>query len=718
MADVFLGLLVFLSSNFALLYTSHLLTRKYLHALPSAARLVATGLLFYAFIIIILQALSPFHAISRLWVSASCATLAVAAHALLGRHRNYAAEIGPLFLWVKTALASRLAALIVICGFMIAISVSRALAMPPLAWDCLTYHLTFAALWIKHGTLLLFKAPDQIITTAHMPINGELLAVWQLLPFGTDIIANLMNFPITFLGGLASYALSRELGLSRKQSSWAPALICFMPVIYAQITTCYVDNAVFAFCTAAVFFAVRYLRKGLVTDVLLSCIATGILLGIKYTALPAVGLITISNLVCTLLQPSQAGFKRKVGIFFIAFIIICALGSRKYIQNASEAGNPLYPFPVKILGHDLFAGWSKFKEIESDLDKLKKEYDMPDLSTWEGVYARFLYNGTVPITAGPPSFFFLLVACISIFKRPPNVQKECWLFLSLMWLLPSVILIMDDSSKFTMDGVWVASGTRYFSAFITIFTIQALTFINRLSCSTRSACDYLFIIFLACNLFMLNKEHIPDIELFYPYLAFALPLIFFLIRSWSRFLLLLQCVSEQRPRTFRWHAVTAVAGFMCLVILIYLLQTYRDSTRYNYYRSHLDYHNIPRDFVNGWEFLDRPGQHKTIAFTAGIKSYEHHWFFYALMGRRLQNEIVYASGLHKWDVPTWLDGGLLQGGVFSTWLYNLDRHKVDYILVVSKPPELGWIKQNENLFKVVYDAGDYSIFEYRRAQTS
>ena len=80
--------------------------------------------------------------------------------------RDFSAETEPLRAWLRDGLNSRWTALIMVCGFVVLLALSRALLMPPLVYDCLTYHLTFAAMWIKKGAIFLFKAPDQIIDCA------------------------------------------------------------------------------------------------------------------------------------------------------------------------------------------------------------------------------------------------------------------------------------------------------------------------------------------------------------------------------------------------------------------------------------------------------------------------------------------------------------------------------------------------------------------------
>ncbi len=152
--NTLIGCSVFLTTNISLLYTAHLLIRRFLPKAPPSVRLIAIGLLYYSSIILIFQALSPFYAISRTWVTLSCLLLALVSHLLWSDRRNLQADFEPIRSWIRAGLASRWAVLLIICGFVVLLSFSRALLMPPLAWDCLTYHLTFASLWIKKGTLL------------------------------------------------------------------------------------------------------------------------------------------------------------------------------------------------------------------------------------------------------------------------------------------------------------------------------------------------------------------------------------------------------------------------------------------------------------------------------------------------------------------------------------------------------------------------------------
>jgi hypothetical protein len=159
--------------------------------------------------------------------------------------------------------------------------------------------------------------------------------------------------------------------------------------------------------------------------------------------------------------------------------------------------------------------------------------------------------------------------------------------------------------------------------------------------------------------------------------------------------------------------IFGISFFVAVVTGLYFLQCYRDNTRYGYYYSHYDHQKIPTAYTSGWEFLDNLDEHRTIALTMGDNPPGGNWFFYPLLGRKLQNDIVYLSAKHKWKVPTWVDRGLLRGKNFNIWADNLKKQKVDYVFVVKPwPIELQWIQRNEELFQLVFYHKEFRIYKY------
>jgi len=727
LTNTFIGCLVFLVNSVSLVYAAHLATRRFLPGVPPSVRLVAIGTVFYALIILIFQALSPFHAITKTWVTVSCLLTAVVFHFIWGKKRDLEADIEPIKAWIRDGLNSRWAALLIIGGFVVLLSFSRALLMPPLAWDCLTYHLTFAALWIKTGTLLLFKAPDQIQGCAHLPINGEIFAAWLLLPFKTDLLVNSMNFPITLLGGISCYALARELGLNRKEASFAPALICFSPMIYAQITTEYVDNAVFTFCTAAILFSLRYMRWGHLYDNFMCLIAGGILLGTKYTGIPPFALIFIATTLKTL-RLANSTTVRKVTIIILGILMVCCLGGRKYIHNYIEAGNPLYPFSLKIFHYEIFEGFPKLEEEKELISERVEEEGLDKSNVWQQEYIKFFYR---PTTAGPKFLLLLILGCISLFIKPQGVSKRAWGFLGIMWIVPIGLHYLDSSADIARIGGWVESSTRYLSPFIALFTIQGLFVIQKLN-RYWSKIDIVLVALVAWDVLNIRKHHSGEVAVAYPLLI----LLLFLGIVFFSFLRKKKKALAQKTNSFDndhamenvqsslWSGTSIkkwVAGVMLVTScagLLYMLQIYRDNTRYSYYRTHEDFHYLPRSYVGAWEFLDKPDEKRTVAMARGWKVESHEWFFYPLLGRHLQNDIVYISAKDKGETPTRIDRGLLRGESFPLWIDNLKRKKVDYLLVVEPwPIELTWMYEYPNDFQLVFSEQQFKVFKYREEKT-
>ncbi len=700
MFETITGCAVLAVCNLSLFYAAHLLVRRFYAAAPPAVRLAASGTVFCALLILVLQALSPLHAITRGGSTLACLVIALLSHLFLGRRRNVGAELEAVTAWLRDGLSSRWSALIIACGFVVLLSLSRALLMPPMSWDSLTYHLTFAAYWVQKGSLLKFIAPDQIIENACLPINGELFAAWLMLPFHSDLLVNLMNFPLTLLGGIACYAMARELGLARNEAAFAPALLCFAPVIYAQITTAYVDNAVFAFCAAAVLFALRYLRNGQSGDALLALSAAGILIGIKYTCIPVTGLILLA-VAATRPAPSCT-VARRCGMLCAGLLILFALGGRQYCINALDARNPLYPVPVKLFGRVIAEGSKQLEQVDAWAAGYEARRGMDRLSFWEREQIKLRY---LPRSAGPKFLFFLMAASLAPLVRPRHVPGRQWYFLAAAWAVPIVLFYTGTSADYIRKAFWIEGSTRFLSPFIALFTIQALLLIKRF---IRNF-DYVAFLFAALviwDLLHVNTAHEWEIEVLYPLLLplGGLPVV----------LLGLMRASGTRPaRIPPW--LPGAALLLVLATGCCLLQDFRDSTRYAYYRRHYDYFNVPKIFelVNGWEFLDRPGEKKKVGLSVGWDPPGHIWFFYPLMGSRLQNEVMYVSPRYRHEVPAWLHQNMLRGDDRRLWLANLRQNKADYIFVAEPwPNELNWMEGDRKTFRLVFYEQRCRIFHY------
>jgi len=352
------------------------------------------------------------------------------------------------------------------------------------------------------------------------------------------------------------------------------------------------------------------------------------------------------------------------------------------------------------------------------MHEYEKEHGWDKYSLWEIEYRKFLY---VKHTAGPKVFLLLFLAVIALFARPKNVYKRCWYFLSAMWIIPLIVNYSESSANIARMGLWADLSTRYLSSYIALITIQGLTIIERIGKNFKKI-YFLLGILIVWDLMYINKNHLQEVEVFYSFVILLIILFLIVFNLFCKRLLLTiegnrglfasSGISRLRDSTTK----TVIFFIFSLMVFnggLYFIQSYRDSTRYLYYQEHLDLTHFPRNLVSGWEFLDSPGEQKTIAMTMGYKPPGHQWFFYPLFGKELQNDIAYVSSKYKWEVPAWLHQGLMRGEDLSIWRFNLQRKKVDYIFLVKPwPTELRWMLDCQDEFQLVFSGQGCMVFKY------
>jgi hypothetical protein len=297
---------------------------------------------------------------------------------------------------------------------------------------------------------------------------------------------------------------------------------------------------------------------------------------------------------------------------------------------------------------------------------------------------------------------------------------KSWFFIAAIWILPIISYFTEGSTGVARGGPWADGSGRYLITSIALLTIQGLATIYQFR-SFFKKITFFLAAFILLDFFHINSGHLWEVEVVYPLviilsiagMAFTEALPRFFRRLMSARMVSVQAGEEGSAGIFASRWPSAALYLLLLVIALSLLQGYRDQTRYAYYRRHADLHNIPRQFVSGWEFLDKVDENKVIAFSRGDAQPNHEWFFYPLLGSRLQNDVVYLSALYKWDVPTWVDGGMLRGKDQEVWLYNLKKHKVEYVFLQEPwPVEMSWIMSREDDFELIYTDRYCRIYKY------
>jgi len=178
---------------------------------------------------------------------------------------------------------------------------------------------------------------------------------------------------------------------------------------------------------------------------------------------------------------------------------------------------------------------------------------------------------------------------------------------------------------------------------------------------------------------------------------------------------LVLAIRSRRPR----HALAAAGALLlasAAVTSIDDLSRYRDQTRWTHYRRHVDLHDFPREFVTGWEALDHPTEPRTVALATGWVWPGHNWYFYPLMGSRLQNHVLYVPVNRRGVEPTHVDSGMLRTRVDECdWLSNLKELEVDRVIIQAPfPEEQHWMAARPSQFRRVVAEPFVEVYEVTR----
>ncbi len=235
----------------------------------------------------------------------------------------------------------------------------HAVFRPPMGFDSLNYHLTIAATAIQtHGFPIVFL-PPYFDLYAWLPANGAVFSIWTLLWMGCDLWIAFVNVPFLAALVVSLYLLARDLGLERPPSAALTSAFVTVPMFAMLATESYVEVPLWAMFFVALRFALTSAREdpGAFPVVAGLC---GVMAGTKTVGLLLAFLAFVVH-ASVAFRPSLDSVRillRRTAYVLAGFLIF---GSFFYIRNYIESGNPIYPVPVRVFGHEVFPG-------QTDLD--------------------------------------------------------------------------------------------------------------------------------------------------------------------------------------------------------------------------------------------------------------------------------------------------------------------------------------------------------------
>lgn len=699
MLSTLFGSIIATISNASLLYTGHLAVRRFFPDEPASVRWVAFGLISTWLVIVLSVVLIFAHVFTIPGVTISAMGIAGLAWFFWRKHFSLCQEIAEVHAFVLPYARGRGAVLLLVACFVVFFQASRALMMPPVSWDSLTYHMTLAGLWVQNGGYARLLMPDAWDCYSHFPSNGEVFFAWLMVPFHSDLLVNLGNFPFLAMGAFSIYGLARELGSDKDFSLLSVACICFSPPLFAYVTTQYVDIQSFSEGLCGIFFLLRYARSGQPRDSIMAFAALGLAAGTKATMLQLLLLSCAITLGLSLWKrmDGKKSLKMAMGIIFVA----STAAAPWYVRNCIETGSPLYPFSLSVCGIKIFQGSEYTNTIISSLE-MKIQYGIQEaLLYWLDV---FDISKKFHLNFGPKIVLFMIGGAMGLLWGIRSSNQIQWLIIGIISFAEFIQFMSKGMRSVRLE--WADVSQRFLMLFFALTVISGIWLLAKTK-KLKQPIVIILICFVILDLLLIHNNMIYGLSplakgkhYFFVITVFIILTFFYYVFNITKF------------------KMSLIVTFVILgIIILPLLQCYRNDKRYLRFKDSSDLGGISRHYISGgWESVDNPGKPMTIAVTAGWAGVGHHWLIYPLMGRHLQNRLVYISPSQLGELVSYAPGlDSFKRVDTLLWIARMQEAGVDRVFVIMPaPPELAWIENNPDIFKLLQESEDYRIYEVQQ----
>lgn len=562
--------------------------------------------------------------------------------------------------------------------------VMRALLVPPLGWDTLTYHGVKTALWVQRDPGGLATLPGGWSIYQLYPGGAELLRAWVMLPFHGDFAVAAVDVVEWLALGLAVWCLCRLLQLTRRIGALAAIFVMLTPTVARLVGSGYSDLTVAFTMTAGVLFGTRFIHSRRGPDLLLAVVAFALAIGAKFSAtLPATAAIGVLGVVAV-------GGRRVAVLRWAAggLVLAGALVAPWMLANVAATGYPLSPIPVAVLGTTLgktnramsaYLGQAgaEGRTVGAELKTLVDVFAWPPTTEALGLH-------TLPLVVGFP---FGLAALI---RRRPSAG------LLIGTMAAGVVVAYYNPGLAVVRATWGTSSSRFLIPLVALgapLTAMAL----RAPRHRWWLQEYLTLgvalnaTFIALALGLESSQ-----ELRLATLASLVAIV-----AWLRL------PSGVRVKPLAAVAVTGV-----------LLATWhwKEANRYTVAANSYTLHPMPKYAIRAAATVDEPSVTHVVAVTAGEYASADNQFLYYFFGRRFQNRLVHVP------VPTVEPGespgagDAASGSSTAGWIAALRARNVDYVVSLAPAaPELPRLEATPDAFvRLAGTDGEWGVFRVLR----
>ncbi len=637
------------------------------------------------------------------------------------KEREIVLQFDEIFLKVDWMLVAAVFSPIVMIGI---VRFFNATLQVPIEYDNLAYHLPFVVEWMHSGSLMEVYYSAFAGPLGYYPSNFELLDLWVMLPFHSDILVNLINIPVALVTGVVLYAVCRNFAVSHKPSLLVVALFFMLPVTLRQFGTPLVD---LYFCMTflySIYFLQEYWKKHTWVYVLLFALSLGLFMGTKYLGVVySIPLMLIAGGLILRFVKSPARLGKHLGVLVLGILLT---GSFFYVRNWIDSGNPLFPTDVSIAGVQIFAGYDG---ITDNLVETSLASNIPSARSFQ-----FFIEG-IYLMIGAPGILFMvgilgllahgLLALVGSFSGKVEQRKDAlatFLMAAVLVGLLAFYAIMYWISPYSFKDL--LPNVRYALMFILIGLVAFGIVMTRFKAwqpffffASFFAIfhNIVYLILFPPLKILINERVVLDLDQVMAYLPFA-GLFVLLVYGVILIIMHLRTALFQKSVATLLVLLSLSLSFLGFVFFQETAQA-RENLRGDLYISWYRKNREWMSLLHAVQWFDLNAMEARIAYTG----FNMHYPFF---GRNLIRDVDYINindcrGCAYKDFKDSPDS-IRRDPNFDQWYANIKESGKTHVVVkrLLSPVmyEYDWMKDKPELFEERFSMGDVSIFEVRNVE--
>jgi hypothetical protein len=209
--------------------------------------------------------------------------------------------------------------------------------------DTRWYHMPTAGRFLQSGSLTELYHLDTSNLTSFYPFTSEVLHASAAMLFGSDVLSPVLNLGWLALALLAGWCIGSPFGVATVTMTATVALVGTPTIITTQAGAALTDIVGLSLLLGTVAVLIGSAARGGWTPggLLVAGLAAGLAIGVKWTFLPAIGLLTIGVAA----SATRGSRLPSTGAWSCGLVLT---GAVWYLRNLVVVGNPIPPLEVDI----------------------------------------------------------------------------------------------------------------------------------------------------------------------------------------------------------------------------------------------------------------------------------------------------------------------------------------------------------------------------------